>query len=91
MVEKENLTPGFRFESLFGGVRSEEFIALIADTLLFLVVGVLALLVILSTWLDFSRNTSYLIIAVVVLVAVLIIALYLAARRSVKTIKHHGH
>lgn len=90
MVEKENLTPGFPFEPLFRGIRSQEFIALIADTLLFLVVGVLAVFVILAMWLDFSSNTSYLYIAVAAVVAVLVIGLYLAARRSMKTIKRQG-
>lgn len=90
MVEKENLTPGFPFEPLFRGIRSQEFIALIADTLLFLVVGVLAVFVILAMWLDFSSNTSYLFIAVAAVVAVLVIGLYLAVRRSMKTIKRQG-
>ena len=90
MVEKENLTPGFRFESLFRGLRSQVSIALIADTLLFLVVGALALLAILSLSLDFGRNMSFIIVAGAVLLLILLFALYVAARRSLKTIKSHG-
>lgn len=90
MVEKENLTPGFPFEPLFRGIRSQEFVALIADTLLFIVVGVLSLLVILSMRLDFNQSTSLIIIGVAALGALLVILLYIAARRSMKTVKHHG-
>ncbi|WP_048198041.1 hypothetical protein [Methanocella arvoryzae] len=87
MVEKENLTPGFRFEQLFSGIRSQEFIVLIADTLLFFVIGVLAVIAILSLSLDFGQNISFIIVAVAVLVAILLIGLYLAARKSIKRVK----
>lgn len=90
MVEKENLAPGVPFESLFWGIRSQKLVALIADTLLFLVVGTLAMVVILTMTLDFGSSFSYVIDAAVILLAILMFALYIAVRRSMKTVKSHG-
>ena len=91
MVEKENLAPGSPMEPLFTGIRSKELVALIADTLLFLVVGTLAMLVILTMTLDFGSNFSYVIDAAVILLAILIFGFYLAARKSIKHIKRESH
>ncbi len=87
MVEKENLAPGTPFDPLFTGIRSKELVAIIADTLLFLVIGTLAMVVILTMSLDFRESASFAITAGVIVLAILIFGLYLAARRSIKHIK----
>lgn len=87
MVEKENLAPGVPFEPLFRGIRSQELLALISDTFLFLLIGVLALWVILALSLDFRQYTSFFIAAAAVVVAVLIFLLYRAVRASMRHIK----
>jgi len=87
MSEKEPESRGTGYEPLFTGIWSEELIALAADTLLFLVIGALVMMAVLSLYLGLGRNYSFLAIVGGIAIAGLLFGLYLAVRRSLKTIK----